>query len=189
MLPKRFLELAKRLLEESGEDVQMLKKYLKVRRHAKAYDIAIWSEILDIPPSFAIEALGLPKACDSSINRARKKLKKLPKEMLYGVKSRIWRRWGEIVREEVTTLREIVNPILAYSESLKMAGGRRKGEIFGQGQIEMINAFFKARKVGIENGLRDLEERVSQIPIYLLFWLPRLPSIRTFFKTIGKRWR
>ena len=78
--------------------------------------------------------------------------------MLRDVKSKIWRRWGEIVREEVTTLREIVNPILAYSESLKKTEGRKKGEIFGQGQIEMINAFFKARKVSIETGLRDLRE-------------------------------
>ena len=51
MLPKRFLKLAKRLLRESEGDIQMLKKYLKVRSHAKAYDIAIWSEILDIPLS------------------------------------------------------------------------------------------------------------------------------------------
>lgn len=186
MLPKRFLKLAKRLLRESEEDIQMLKKYLKVRSHAKAYDIAIWSEILDIPPSFAIEALGLPEACDSSINRAQKRLKELPKEMLRDVKSNIWRRWGEIVREEVTTLREIVNPILAYSESLKKTEGRKKGEIFGQGQIEMINAFFKARKVSIETGLRELKECIAQIPIYLLFWLPRPLSIRTFFETIRK---
>ena len=105
--------------------------------------------------------------------------------MLRDVKSKIWRRWGEIVREEVTTLREIVNPILAYSESLKKTEGRKKGEIFGQGQIEMINAFFKARKVSIETGLRDLRECVAQIPIYLLFWLPRPPSIRTFLRRSG----
>jgi len=47
--------------------------------------------------------------------------------MLRDVKSRIWKRWGEIVREEVTTLREIVNPILAYSETLKKTEGREKG--------------------------------------------------------------
>ena len=89
------------------------------------------------------------------------------------------------MREEVTTLREIVNPILAYSESLKKTEGRKEGEIFGQGQIEMINAFFKARKVSIETGLRDLKECVAQIPIYLLSWLPRPPSIRTFLRRSG----
>jgi len=50
----------------------------------------------------------------------------------------------------------------------------------------MINAFFKARKVSVESGLRDLKECVAQIPIYLLFWLSRPPSIRTFFEAIGK---
>lgn len=35
----------------------------------------------------------------------------------------------------------------------------------------MISAFFKARKVSVENGLRDLKERITQILICLLFWL------------------
>jgi len=49
----------------------------------------------------------------------------------------------------------------------------------------MINAFFKARKVSVESGLRDLKECIAQIPIYLLFWLPRPSSIRTFLRRSG----
>ena len=186
MLPARFLDLVKQLEASCSDLLNCLRKRAGVRADSRAFEVVIWSKLLDIPPSFAIEAFNLPKVSNAAISKAEERVGTIPEEELVEAKCECWAKWGEIVAAKVTTLREIIRPIFAYAETCRdnrFQRGRR--EKYGQPQIEMINAFLEIRHVGIREGLEVLNEQVAGIPIYLLFWLPAIPSKRTFFQAIG----
>ncbi|MGQ4892741.1 MAG: hypothetical protein ACP6IP_09690 [Candidatus Njordarchaeia archaeon] len=55
MIPAKFVALARQFSKSCGGLLDYLRKKTGVKVDSRAFDIVVWSKVLDIPPSFTVK--------------------------------------------------------------------------------------------------------------------------------------